>query len=72
MNVPMRQKYVDETVGVWIIFGEHMDGTVDVSDQRRDVFEGLPRDVAEKVCAAHDEFREKLYAILCNFEGETK
>jgi hypothetical protein len=71
MHVPMREKYVDEAAGVWIIFGEHRDGTVDVSDQRRDVFEGLPRDAAEKVVAAQDEFRAKLYAILCNF-GETE
>ena len=69
MSTPMRQKYVDEAVGIYIIFDESLDGTaVDVADQQRDVFQGLPRDVAEKVVEAQEEFREKLYALLCNFK----
>lgn len=60
----MREKYVGEKVGVWIIFGEYPDGDVDVSDQNRDVFVKVPRPVAEKVIALHDEFRQKLYEVL--------
>lgn len=60
----MREKYVDIHAGVWFIFGERHDGTVDVADQLRDIFTGLPRDVAEKVVAAQDKFREELYQIL--------
>jgi len=64
MKLPMREKYVDEVVGLYTVFGVHEDRSVDVSDGSRDVFTGLPLDVAEKVIAAHDEFREKLYEIL--------
>jgi hypothetical protein len=67
MNIPMLEKYVDEAVGVWIIFGEGADDMVDVADQTRDVFAGLPRDVAEKVVELQSEFRDKLYALLCDF-----
>lgn len=65
MKLPMREKYVDEAVGVWITFGRHADGTVDISDQNRDVFAGIPPAVALKVVAAQAEFRETLYALLC-------
>lgn len=65
MNIPMREKYVDEAVGIYMVFGEYADGRVDVSDQRRDVFTALPRDVAEKVVEAQDRFREELYRLLC-------
>ena len=61
----MREKYVDEAVGIWIIFGEHRDGTVDVADQQKDVFTSLPRDKAEKLVELQEEFRQKLYAELC-------
>jgi hypothetical protein len=64
MKLPMREKYVDQKVGIWIVFGEHPDGTVDVNDGMQDVFEGIPKEAALKVIAAHDEFREKLYEIL--------
>ncbi len=70
MTLPMREKYVDDAVGIFIEFGTHPDGTVDVHALGRDVFEGLPKDVAQKVCEAHDRFREELYVILC--EGYTR
>lgn len=66
MNVPMREKYVDERTGIWFIFGESRDKSrADVVDQDRDLFDNLPRDVAEQICAAQAEFRAKLYEILC-------
>ncbi len=61
----MRQKYVDEAVGVYIMFGTHPGGTVDVADQSRDVFTGLPADVAAKVVDLQAEFRDGLYKLLC-------
>lgn len=70
MKLPTREKYVDEAVGVFIEFGVGSDGTVDVHALGRDVFEGLPKDVAQKVIEAHDRFREELYVILC--EGYTR
>lgn len=64
-KLPMREKYVDEAVGIFMVFGVHSDGTVDVSDTQRDVFTRLPEDAAEKVVAVQAEFRAKLYKILC-------
>jgi hypothetical protein len=61
----MRENSIDRRIGVWHVFGEHADGTVDVSDGSRDVFTELPRDIADKVIAAHDYFREELYRLLC-------
>lgn len=65
MKLPMRQKYVDEKTGIYMIFGTRPDGTVDVNDGQQDVFEGLPQDIAEEVVAAHDRFRQELYSLLC-------
>lgn len=65
MNVPMREKYVDEAVGIWVIFGENRDGTVDVADQQKDIFQSLPRDKAQKIVNLQQEFRDKLYEVLC-------
>lgn len=64
MKVPMREKYVDEVVGVWNVFGSR-DGGVDISDGNRDVFREIPLERAEKIVIAQAEFREKLYTILC-------
>jgi len=72
MNIPMREKYVDEAVGMWLVFGEHADGRVDVNDGIDDVFCRLPRDVAEKICEIHANFRHELYKVLCNFPTPTK
>lgn len=60
----MREKYVDERVGLWFIFGEGPNG-VDVSDGQQDVFTQLPKPIAEAICIAQEQFRHKLYAILC-------
>ena len=65
MKIPMKQKYVDEAVGVYFPFGMHTNRTVDVSDGQRDVFESLPQEAAEAVCAAQSEFRHRLYQVLC-------
>ena len=65
MKLPMREKYVDEAVGVWFVFGSRPDGTVDVSDGNRDVFSGIPADAAADLTKIQREFRERLYARLC-------
>lgn len=67
----MREKTIDTRVGMYFIFGECPDGAVDVNDGRDDVFLRLPRDVAEAVCLAQQEFREKLYALLALKPKET-
>lgn len=61
----MREKSIDEaTGGTWVIFGTRKDGTVDVSEASRDVFEGVPVDIAEKLCSARDRLMVELYEIL--------
>jgi hypothetical protein len=64
MHLPMREKYVDEAVGVFIIFGAS-DGGVDVATANNDVFSGIPLDKAEEIVAAQERFRNELYQILC-------
>lgn len=70
MKLPTAEKWVDRAVGIWKVFGEWKtpDGkvyAVDVASTDGDVFTELPLDVAGRVVAAHDSFREELYKILC-------
>lgn len=66
VKLPMREKYVDEAVGIWIIFGvDPAAGNADVNNGTNDVFCGLPYAVAEKACDAQRRFREELYSLLC-------
>lgn len=67
----MKQKYIDELVGVWFIFGEHADGCVDISDGTRDVFEHIPRDHAERLCVIQADFRERLYTEVNSSQGKS-
>lgn len=64
-SLPMRDKYVDQFAKHLFIFGEQPDGTVDVNDGTDDVLAGVPKEIAEAVVAANQDYREKLYAILC-------
>jgi putative transposase len=64
-EITMREKYVDEKIGIYMIWGTRPDGTVDVADQRGDIFDGVPKDIAEKIIAAHDLFRHTVYDLLC-------
>ena len=68
MNIPMKEKYVDEAVGIYFVLGVHGNGNVDVSDSNKDIFQNIPLDVAQKICEAQGEFREKLYSLLCDFK----
>jgi hypothetical protein len=56
---PWRAKYLDEETPVlsrWIVFGEFDDGTVGISDMNSDIFEHVPRDVAEQIIDARNAF----------------
>lgn len=66
-TLPMSEKELDRIVPYWFIFGIHPeDGTVDIAKNSEDVFTELPPDIANQVVAARDEFKEKLYHLLCN------
>lgn len=60
----MKEKYIDEAVGVYFIFGEYEDGRVTVTDGNKDVFIRLDREIAEQIVEAHDDFRTRLYSIF--------
>lgn len=65
MYVPMKEKYVEERVGCWMIFGEYENGNVDVSNGHGDIFCNLPRDAAEKIIELQNKFYQELVKILC-------
>ena len=66
MKIPMKEKYVDEQIGLLHITYEHPDSDlVDVSDGLGRDFFGLPFDAAVKLCNAHLAFRLAAYKILC-------
>lgn len=61
----MREKYIDEQVGgIWFIFGEHEDGSVDISNGTNDVFTKIPLDKALKLVDIRYKFLEELYKEL--------
>lgn len=66
MNIPIaKEKYIDERVGIWCIFGESQcHSRVDISDGQRDIFTDIPRVYGEQLIALQEEFRQKLYKLL--------
>jgi hypothetical protein len=63
---PIKPKYLhDETESTasWFIFGEYPDGTVGICDGDRDIFEYVPRDVAERIVKARNDFVDTLVAL---------
>ncbi len=66
MKLPMREKCVDEAVGIWCILGEYQDGNVNVTDGTNDIFSGgIPKAVAEELVRVQEAFRTRLYDLLC-------
>ena len=64
----MKEKYIDEKVGIYFFGHLPKGGTVVIHDGDRDLFWGLPEDLAEKIVDAQQRFREELYDILEDFE----
>jgi hypothetical protein len=64
----VREKYIDEKVGVYYIFGSSspQPNLVDICDGARDIFLNVPKEAAEKIVAAQEKFRKELYTILEN------
>lgn len=64
----MREKYIDENVGVYFIFGSssRQPNLVDICDGSRDIFLSVPKEAAEKIVASQEKFRKELYKILEN------
>lgn len=64
----MREKYIDENVGGYFIFGSSslQPNLVDICDGNRDIFLSVPKEAAEKIVTAQEKFRKELYTILEN------
>lgn len=65
---PWKPKYLTDETPVmrrWFIFGEHPNGTVDVSDGDQDIFIRLPRESAQRIIAARTELANVIEAELC-------
>ena len=61
----MREKYIEEAVGkAWFIFGEHEDGSVDISNGIDDVFTKLALDQARRLLKIRDSFLTELFKEL--------
>ena len=62
----MEEKYIDEKVGSYFIFGcdPRNPGKVDVSDGDRDIFTHIDIKIAEQIIEAQNRFREELYKIM--------
>lgn len=71
---PLKPKYITEETpefNSWMIFGEHPDGWVDISDGSNDIMTHVPKDVADRIIAARNTFCLIMEEELCNFaEGE--
>lgn len=70
MNLPMREKYVDEAVGIWLVLDSVQVGKTYITSVGlpldRDIFPTpIPKDRAEKVVILQEEFRQNLYKLLC-------
>lgn len=64
MNIPMREKYVDEIFGFYYKFGSSEDGKVDVCSNQQDLIT-VPEDIADQIIQHHADFRKKIYKLLC-------
>ena len=68
---PWRTKHLTEipVLDLWTIFGARSDGSVDISDGHRDIFQWVPRGVAEDIVAARNAFVDVVVKHLGVTEG---
>jgi hypothetical protein len=58
----MKEKYIEERIPRWLIFGIHPNGNVDVSDGEGDVLQNISRELADEVVAARNRFVDERVA----------
>lgn len=58
----MREKYIEEHIRRWFIFGRHPSGHVDVSDGEGDVFQDVPEQFAQEAIAHRSIFVDRMVA----------
>ena len=49
----------------WFVFGEHLDGRVDINDGNRDIVTAVDPEQAERIIAARDAFLDAVEEVLC-------
>ena len=70
MKLPMREKTVDEAVGIWVVIGgaykeAYVESVGCLTTGDYNIFPSpIPEKKAMAVVKAHSEFRGKLYSIL--------
>lgn len=69
---PIKEKYLDFETPMfarWVIFGEYDDGTVAITDPTgADVFTHVPKDVAEQIIHARDNFVSEICGWMGSYE----
>jgi hypothetical protein len=60
---------VKQILKSWLVFGEHPNGNVDVSDGECDLFENISRDKAAAIIEAREEFVLRVFHILVGGEN---
>lgn len=69
-KAPWRPKYLTEETTIlnyWIIFGKRENGNVDISDADQDIFVDVPRDIADEIIKARNEFCSVVEKYFCDF-----
>jgi len=57
----MLKKYQEQLIGGnWFIFGEHSDGSVDISNGTDDVFTKIPLKTAHNILKIREDFMTKI------------
>jgi hypothetical protein len=60
----MKDSYVDSrTGGVWFIFGVYDSGNVDIHSADGEVFENVPKELADKILALRRRFIFEMYEL---------
>lgn len=67
LEIPYSRKYLEQidVFKIWFIFGEYKTGNVDLSDTSGDIFTNIPRDKAERIIKARDDFLDFIAEEVC-------
>jgi hypothetical protein len=61
----VREKYIEDRIPRWFVFGEYDDtGNVDVADPDMDVWEDIPRRVADALVEARGRYVDEIVRIV--------
>ena len=64
----MSDTWAERQFGFWFVFGENVNGGVDISDGNSDVVVAVPRGFADVICQKHNELNELIDAAISKKE----